>query len=85
MITKIEFISKGFEQILKSEGTKDLVAGTAERIATEASANVGGDSDGFGADTVMSGTRYIAFASSRDRAADEAEAENKALSRAVHE
>lgn len=84
-VVRIEFISKGFQQILKSDGTRDLVTDTAERIASEATSNIGEESEGYGTDTVLSGTRYIAFASSKDKTAAIAESENKALSRALHE
>ena len=84
---KIEFISEGFKQILNSEGAKALVEGKAEEICPRANANVGGiETDGYRV-TVMKGGygggRWIAHVQAADYAAAAAEAENKALTKAV--
>ena len=78
---RIEFDTNGFAQILNSEECHDLVMSYAEDIAERANANSGLDS--FKATSVKAPTRYIAFASSTDKASLIAESEDKALTRAI--
>ena len=78
---RLEFNSQGFAQILASEGCHDLVQSVAEDVAARANANSGLDS--FVANSVKAPTRYIAFASTSDKASMIAESENKALTGAL--
>ena len=82
--TRIEFISDGFKQILQSEGTHQVVSEIADNIAAEA--NSIGNCDGFESNTLLGGRaqRYIGFAYAGNEEAMKAEAENQALTRAVH-
>lgn len=84
---KIEFYSEGFKGILNSGGVQALVQSKAEEICARANANVGGiETDGYKT-TVMQGGygggRWIAHVQAADYAAAVAEAENKALTKAV--
>jgi hypothetical protein len=83
---RIQFDSAGFKALLESDGVCDLVTDTAEDIAQRANAN--GNTDGF-ATSVMrggyGGGRWIAFAKSTTAEATKAEAEEKALTRALQE
>ena len=78
---RIEFISQGFQDILFSDGCQQVVQETADGIAERANANAGLDS--FSASTVKAGTRWIGFASTTDKDSMIAEAEDKALTRAI--
>lgn len=81
---RIEFNSEGFRQILTSEGCHELVQGITESIADRANANAGLES--FRASTQLGGYgggRWIGFATATDKAAMVAEAEDKALTRAI--
>lgn len=78
---RIEFISQGFQDILFSDGCQQVVQETAEGIADRANANSGLDT--FASSTVKAGTRWIGFAKATDEAANKAEAEEKALTRAL--
>lgn len=83
-IVKIEFISAGFKEILM--GTQGLVSSVTNQIAAAANANLAEDSTGFSAQVVIGGFgggRPIGFVASTDNASATAEAEYKALSRAV--
>lgn len=83
---KIKFISKGFKEILCSGGTKNLVTQQASIIQGTANANNMRGGEGFGTHTWMGGYgggRWIASVSTTDRKSMIAEAEDKALSRAV--
>ena len=77
-MAKVEFntFDKGFVDILKSEGTKNLLLSVAQNIANRAG-------DGFAANVVEGDTRYNAFVTSIDYKAAKAEAEDKVLSSAV--
>ena len=86
-ITKIEFNSQGFKDILFSPGTKELVQGVAGRIQAEANAGIQEDSEGFSSNVVAGGYgggRYVGFVTSLDNKAAQAESEDKVLSKAVH-
>lgn len=83
---KIEFNSDGFKQILKSDGVKSLVQGQTDTIRDKANASIGEDSEGFRSETMYGGYgggRWVGFVSTTDEASQRAEAEDKALSRAV--
>ncbi|MBQ1431416.1 MAG: hypothetical protein IIZ05_07360 [Firmicutes bacterium] len=79
---RIKFDKNGFAQLLNSEECHDLVMSYAEDIADRANANAG-LTDSFKATSVKAPTRYIAFASSTDKASLIAESEDKALTRAI--
>lgn len=86
-ITKIEFNSRGFKDILFSPGTKELVQGVANQIQAEANAGIQEDSEGFSSNVVAGGYgggRYVGFVTSTDKASAQAESEDKVLSKAVH-
>lgn len=86
-ITKIEFNSQGFKDILFSPGTKELVQGVADQIQAEANAGIQEDSEGFSSNVVAGGYgggRYVGFVTSIDNNAAQAESEDKVLSKAVH-
>lgn len=86
-ITKIEFNSQGFKDILFSPGTKELVQGVADKIQAEANAGIQEDSEGFSSNVVAGGYgggRYVGFVTSTDKASAQAESEDKVLSKAVH-
>ena len=77
-MAKVEFntFDTGFVDILKSEGTKNLLLSVAQSIADRAG-------EGFAANVVEGDTRYNAFVTSIDYEAAKEEAENKVLSSAV--
>ena len=78
---RIVFNSDGFKQLLNSSEVEALVLSEAQKIADAASEGLEGE--GFKAHSKKAGTRYIAFAGTTDEESIRAEAENKALSRAV--
>jgi len=78
---RIVFNSDGFKQLLNSPEVEALVLSEAQKIADAASEGLEGE--GFKAHSKKAGTRYIAFAGTTDEESIRAEAENKALSRAV--
>lgn len=83
---KIKFISEGFKQILNSSGVEALVRSEAEKIAAKAESNISGDSEGFSVKTWQGGYgggRWIASVTTTDHASRVAEAEDKALTKAV--
>lgn len=86
MSTRIEFISEGFRQILLSEGCHEVVKQTTDEIVERANANNTRGGEGFRASTEVGGYgggRWIGFVSTTDKNAKIAEAEDKALTRAV--
>lgn len=85
-LSRIEFSSDGFREILLSSGVKDLVSSQAEVIKNRANGNLTEESDAFEADTFRGnygGGRWIGVVSTTDYASQKAEAEDKALSKAV--
>ena len=78
---RIVFNSDGFKQLLNSPEVEALVLSEAQKIADAASEGLEGE--GFRAHSTLAGSRYIAFAGTTDEESISAEAENKALSRAV--
>lgn len=80
---RIEWNNEGFKDILKSEGVHELVLSQAEQIATRASANIAGTSEGYSASAKQMSSRWVAGVICTDDASVRAESEDKALSRAV--
>lgn len=81
---RIEFISKGFKEILESEGTRNIVSQTAESISSKANSNYGGD--GFQASVIKGnygGGRWVGFVNATDKESLIAETEDKALTGAI--
>ena len=78
---RIVFNSDGFKQLLSSPEVEALVLGEAQKIADAASEGLEGE--GFRARSRKAGTRYLAFVGTTDDESIRAEAEDKALSRAV--
>lgn len=83
---QIEFNSDGFKAILKSDGVKSMVQEQTDTIRDRANGNIDGESEGFSSDVIYGGYgggRWVGFVSTTDAASQRAEAEDKALSRAV--
>ena len=81
---RLKFDSAGFRALLLSDGVKDLVTDKTTEIAQRANANAGGD--GFETSIEVGGYgggRWLGFVHSTTAAAVKAEAEDKALTRAV--
>jgi len=84
--TRIKFISQGFKEILCSDGVKNLVTEQASIIQDRANANNSRGGKGFDAHVWMGGYgggRWVGSVTTTDRKSKIAEAEDKALSRAV--
>ena len=88
---RIEFNSEGFREILTGAGVQSAVSEATQKIQAQANANAAGDlaegSDGFSAKTWLGGFgggRWVGSVSTTDHSTMVAEAENKALSRAVN-
>lgn len=83
---RLEFISQGFRDILLGEGVKSVVQSATDKIKKNADANIAGESEGFSANVWKGGYgggRYIGNVTTTDYESKKAEAEEKALSRAV--
>ena len=83
-ISRIEFNSEGFREVLMA--TQGLISSVTSQIAAAANANLAEDSSGYTTDVFIGGFgggRPIGVVASMDSASAEAEAEYKALSRAV--
>lgn len=84
---KIKFISQGFEDILCSTGTMGVVTDATNMIQSNANANNIRGGEGFAAGTrigrAYGSRRALGFVYTTDRKSMVAEAEDKALSRAV--
>lgn len=84
---RIEFDSNGFREVLESGEVNALVAGQAAEIQARANANTGQfKTEGFGTKVLKGGYgggRWIAHVFAIDYGARAAEAENKALTKAV--
>jgi len=83
---RIKFRSEGFKEILCGGGVKNLVTEAATTIQGRANANNTRGGEGFAAKTWMGnygGGRWVASVSTTDRESRVAEAEDKALSRAL--
>ena len=86
MAGRITFISKGFKRILCSDGVKEAVTNAAQIIQSTANANNTRGGKGCECESKMGGYgggRWMAFVSTTDYKSRVAEAEDKALSRAV--
>lgn len=85
--TTLQFISDGFKAILESSGVQSLVQSVGETIKNSANANAGlEDSDGFTCKVWKGnygGGRWVASVTTTDKKSMKAEAEDKALSRAI--
>jgi len=83
---KWKWKSKGFREILMSGGTQAAVLSAAGEILAKANANAPANSRTFASKTWKGGYgggRWIASVQTTDTASAKAEAENKALSKAV--
>ncbi len=83
---KLKFISEGFRQILTGSGVQSVVQSATDRIRTNANAGITGESEGFSAHVWKGnygGGRWIGSVSTTDLESQRAEAEDKALSKAV--
>jgi hypothetical protein len=87
---RLQFISEGFKEILTGAGVQSAVREAARAIQARANANAASeldeDSDGYSARTWLGGYgggRWVGSVSTTDHSTMVAEAENKALSRAV--
>ena len=87
MATKIEWIHKGFEEILCDPGVMGEVKDATERIKGNANANNHRGGKGFASGTrlgkAFGSQRALGFVYSTDRNSAIAESEDKALSGAV--
>lgn len=84
-IEKIEFVSAGFKEILNSSGVESIIRQHTEATAAAANANLTTESEGFRS-KVFTGSgqgRVVGVVYTTDHASMVAEAEEKALSRAV--
>ena len=83
-ITHIEFINKGFEEILSSEGCRQLVEDATNGIGDLANENNTRGGKGFATNVIYGGKakRYIGFVSTTDDKSEQAESEEGALTRA---
>lgn len=82
----LQFISDGFRQILMGDGVKSVVESATNEIQERANANINGESEGFSArvwEGGYGGGRWVGSVSSTDAESQRAEAEDKALSKAV--
>lgn len=84
-ITKIEFVSAGFKGILNSPGVEGMIRQQTEAVCDRANANLHVDSEGFRSNVFTGGGqgRVVGVVYTTDHATIVAEAEDKALSRAV--
>lgn len=83
---KIKFNSDGFKQILTGSGVQSVVQSATDNIQSKANANINGTSEGFSAHVWQGnygGGRWIGSVSTTDAESQRAEAEDKALSKAV--
>lgn len=84
---EIEFFSEGFEQILTSPGTMSAVESATNEIWARANANNIHGGTGFHSGTrigkAYGSQRALGFVYTTDRKSQLAEAEDKALSKAV--
>lgn len=87
--TKLEFVPKGFEEILCSEGARAACESAGSEIQARANANLNDSgSEGYAMSsrtvTAYGSLRNMTFVYTTDKASIIAEAEDKALSRAVN-
>lgn len=84
-IEKIEFVSSGFKEILNSSGVAALITEHTNAVCSRANANLTEDSSGYKSKVFQGGSqgRVVGTVYTTDHASRVAEAEYKALSRAV--
>ena len=84
-ITKIEFVSAGFKGILNSPGVESLIRQHTDATCAAANANLHVESEGYLSNVFTGGGqgRAVGVVYTSDHASMVAEAEEKALSRAV--
>lgn len=84
---RIEFIGEGFGEILRSEGTRELVKTVTDEIGAKANANNTRGGKGYTTSVEQSGRyknrRWVGFVTSTDKKSVIAETEDGALTRAV--
>lgn len=86
MITNIQFNSDGFRQILTSDGCRELIQSVTEEIKDKADANNDRGGEGFASTVQMGnygGGRCVGYVSTTDKKSEQAESEDKALTRAL--
>lgn len=84
-VTKIEFVSAGFKGILNSPGVENMIRQRTEAICDRANGNLHVKSEGYKSKVFTGGGqgRVVGVVYTTDHASMVAEAEEKALSRAV--
>ena len=84
---RIEFIGEGFGEILRSEGTRELVQSEVDRIGDKANANNTRGGKGFSKSVEQSARyknrRWVGFVTTTDAKSVEAETEDGALTGAI--
>jgi len=84
---RLEFIGEGFGEILRSEGTRDLVQQVTDEIGNKANGNNVRGGEGFRTSVEQSGRyknrRWVGFVSTTDKKSVTAETEDGALTRAI--
>ena len=83
---KLKFNSDGFKEILTGSGVQSVVQSATDNIQSKANANITGTSEGFSSHVWQGnygGGRWIGSVSTTDTESQRAEAEDKALSKAV--
>lgn len=83
---KIEFKSEGFQDILNSEGVHSLIKAKTDAICERANANLEEESIGYKSNVFQGNRRtdrWLGSVYTTDHVSIVAEAEDKALSRAV--
>lgn len=84
---RIEFIGEGFGEILRSDGTRELVQQVTEDIGLKANGNNTRGGEGFKTSVEQSGRyknrRWVGFVSTTDKESVTAETEDGALTRAI--
>ena len=84
-VTRIDFISQGFKDILFSSGTKELLQNIGDEIKDRANESIP-DGDGFSARVQAGGYgggRYVGYVKTDNDAAALEESENMTLTKAV--
>jgi hypothetical protein len=76
--TKLQFIDKGFRDILSSEGTKSCIESVTSSIQTKAGPDFEGEVSYYG-----QGHRWMGFVHTTDHESMKEESENKTLTKAV--
>jgi hypothetical protein len=85
-ITKIEFNSEGFREVLLSDGVHDIVQETADEIRDRANGANQRGGEGFTSNVIRGcygGGRWIGFVRASDKNSEMAESEDKVLTGAL--